>query len=114
MKEVQLNNEDFTIENLVDAMNEVRLQVTKDESNFTCIQNLLHGFMTGQVDFDNFAFELTMLLQTSKTEVTCDTCSTKVAIDQTLKNEGELGLKDRFTCFTCLEKSGKGKVEEVE
>ena len=52
----------FTIENFVDVVNEVLIQVGKNEESYQKIQDTLLLYLKGEMDFDSFGFEFTMLM----------------------------------------------------
>lgn len=58
-----IENESFTIENFVDVVNEVLIQVTKDEDTFKEVEQELQRFITGETTIDQFSFEFAMIMR---------------------------------------------------
>jgi hypothetical protein len=63
-----MNQQEWTIENFVDVVNEVLLQVTDDSELYDKVQTVLNEFLMDKITLDAFAFEFAMLVRKRKEE----------------------------------------------
>lgn len=63
MSQYKEENEQFTIENFIDGVNEVLLQTTNNYDNFSKIEKLSLEFIKGNINIDQLCFEFAMLIK---------------------------------------------------
>lgn len=63
MSQYKEENEQFTIENFIDGVNEVLLQTTDNYDNFSKIEKLSLEFIKGNINIDQLCFEFAMLIK---------------------------------------------------